>query len=200
MTTIITTVPSRASPSTFAADGDACLAQMAALSQDINTLSTNLTAAVDSVSAGLAASTWSTGMSVTQYVTRVFSRADGLLYLRTGATGTSTVDPASDLGNWVLLTLPAGPLVVVSSTTQTGVKGQRYVMANTGASEFTVPASPSVGDRIPLLAFPNGRVDNYVRRNGSLLMGRSEDMLVNIPYWARALDFVGGAYGWVVAR
>lgn len=198
MTTVITTVPSRANPATFAADADACLQQLAAFSADVSLLDANLTSAVATVTSGLSAGLWVSGTTYSVGNLR-FDPSDGYLYRRL-TNGAGTTRPGLDTTNWAPQTLPAGPLVVVTAATQTAVKGGRYVMTNSGASELTLPASPTVGDVVPLIAFPNGRTDNWLRRNGQSINGRAEDMLINIPYWARAAHFVGGAYGWVTTR
>lgn len=197
MTTVITTVPSRANPATFAADADACLQQLAAFSADVSLLDTNLTAAVDTVTTGLSAGLWVSGTTYSVGQLR-FDPTDGYLYRRL-TNGAGTTRPGLDTTNWAMQTLPDWSLVNVSTTTQTAVRNLEYAMHNSGASELTLPASPSVGDGLRV-AFTNGRTDNYLRRNGQSIMGRAEDMLINIPNWARRLRFIGGTTGWLVTR
>ncbi len=157
----------------------------------------NLASAVATVTSGLAADLWVTGTAYAVGNLR-FDPSDGLLYRRLTA-GAGSTRPGLDPTNWALQTLPDPTLVVVSSAAQAAVAGPEYLMTNAASSELTLPAAPVLGD-VVRVSFGNGRVDNWVRRNGQLIIGRSEDMLINIPYWARRLRFAGGAIGWAVLR
>jgi len=157
----------------------------------------NVDSAVTTVSAGLSAGLWVSGTTYAIGNLR-FDPTDGLLYRRLTA-GAGTTRPALDATNWALQTLPELTLIVDSSAATTGIKNREYWMSNTGAVEFTLPASPAVGD-VLRVGFANGRFDNWVRRNGQSIMGKAEDMLINIPYYSRRLRFMGGATGWGITR
>lgn len=192
---IVTQFPADGDPD-FNAKAHACMDSMRAASLVADVKFGQLDAAVATATAGLAAGLWSAGTY--PIGTPKFSTVNGYLYRRTVATA-SAVDPGTDDTGWELQTLPDWQLIVVTGTTATAIKCAEYVMANTAASELTLPASPATGDGVRV-AFANGRVDNYVRRNGQLIMGVAEDMMINLPYWARRLRFVGGAIGWMVTR
>lgn len=198
MSTIITEVPLIGdSKSEFNRKAFQVWAQLQQASLDWNAGLANVDAAVATVTAGLSAGLWVSGTTYAIGNLR-FDPTDGLLYRRLTA-GAGTTRPGLDTTNWAMQTLPDWSLVIVSGTTQTGSKNLEFFMTNTGACEFTLPASPAVGDGLRL-AYGNGRVDNWLRRNGQSIMGEAGDMLINIPYWARRLRFVGGTTGWLVTR
>lgn len=198
MTTVITEWPQVGdTKAEFNRKAFVVVGQIGAISQDINTLDANLASAVATVTSGLSAGLWVSGTTYAVGNLR-FDPTDGRLYRRLTA-GAGTTRPGLDATNWALQTLPDWPLVVVSGTTQTAAANTEYWMANSASSELTLPAAPSVGDTVRV-GFANGRGDNYVRRNTQLLMGLAEDMLIDIPYWARRLRFVGGSTGWAVQR
>ena len=196
MSIVITDVPSASDPSSFSAKAFAAWDQLAAASVDWNLLDTNLNAAVAAVSAGLGASLWTAGTYAIG--TLKFSTVDGLLYRRLIATASAS-DPTVDTANWALQTTSAPVLVVVSGTTQTGVKGAHYEMTNASASTFTLPAAPAVGDWV-WVGFTNGRVDNVLARNGSNVMGLAEDLTVNWPYAGLILRYISAGFGWRVFK
>lgn len=190
--------------SPFPEDGDPnfnalaheCMDSLRAFSQSAGAELTNLSSAVSSVNAGLSAASWVSGATYA-VGDRAYSLANGLLYRRLTA-GAGTTDPASDSVNWVLQTLPAPPLVVVSGPLQTGVPGVHHEMQNAGAVDYTLPLSPSIGLAV-WLGVTNGLTNsNWVRRNGQLIMGVDEDMLIDVPYFACMFRFVGGSVGWRV--
>jgi hypothetical protein len=197
MSAVITDLPSASDPATFSAKAFAAWEQLAAASADWNLLSVNLDSAVDAVTAGLAADKWLSG---TSYVTGDlrFSPAAGLLYRRT-TNGAGTTDPAADTANWTLQTTSAPTLVVVSGTTQTGVKSVHYEMTNAAACTFTLPLSPAVGDWV-WIGFTNARVDNVIARNGQNIMGLAEDMTVNWPYAGLILRYISAGFGWRIFK
>lgn len=71
-----------------------------------------------------------------------------------------------------------GPLTVVSTTTQTAVAGNQYVLTNASTSTLTLPATPAAGDTV-VVCIGNSRTDNIIARNGSTIMGLAEDMTVD---------------------
>lgn len=84
--------------------------------------------------------------------------------------------------------------VAVTGTSQTAVAGIMYCLQNTGVTTLTLPASPADGDVVGVRA-ENLRIDNVIGRNGNLLMGLSEDMFLDNPYFPVLLQF-RNTYGW----
>jgi len=91
------------------------------------------------------------------------------------------------------------PITIVTTTTQTAVDGNHYVMSNAALSTLTLPASPANGAGIDV-TFANGRVDNVIARNGSGLMVTDagapllEDMVYDVPSVTLSLVFAGNAW------
>lgn len=196
MSAVITDLPDPNDPATFDTKANAAWQQLASASEDWNLLSVNLDAAVAAVSAGLGSSLWTAGTYAIG--TLKFSVVDGLLYRRLIATASAS-DPTVDTTNWALQTTSAPVLVVVSGTTQTGVKNAHYEMTNAAASTFTLPASPAVGDWV-WVGFANGRIDNVLARNGKNIMGLAQDMTVNWPYAGLILRYISAGFGWRVFK
>lgn len=196
MSAVITDLPDPSDPATFSPRAFGAWNQLAAASADWNLLDTNLNAAVAAVSAGMGAALWTSGTYAIG--TLKFSTIDGLLYRRLIATVSAT-DPAVDVANWALQTTSAPVLVVVSGTTQTGVKNVHYEMTNAGACTFTLPAAPAVGDWV-WVGFANSRVDNVIARNGNKIMGLAEDMTVNWPYAGFILRYISAGFGWRIFK
>jgi hypothetical protein len=84
--------------------------------------------------------------------------------------------------------------VAVTGTTQTAVAGNAYQLQNAAVTTLTLPASPADGDVVGAFAV-NLRTDNVIARNGQLLMGLAEDMLIDNAYYPLVLQFRTG-YGW----
>lgn len=189
--------PLRRRPQNFAALADNFVDQLHGFSLDCNAAASVIETAVTVVSSGLSATLWVSGATYTLNQ-RAFSRIDYQMYVRI-VPGAGATDPKDDATNWRHSFLPEYPIFLVSGTSQTLAPAGEWVMRNASASEATLPASPGVGDSLRLI-YRNGRRDNWLRRNGSLLMGKAEDMLINIPEWARRIRFYGGDDGWVVTR
>lgn len=76
------------------------------------------------------------------------------------------------------------------------------IMADTtgGAFTITLPANPSVGDRVDIYdAQSNFATDNLtVARNGELIDSAASDLVANLDNVHLAFVFQGGAQGWSV--
>lgn len=107
----------------------------------------------------------------------VWSPVTYLVYRRKTA-GAGTTDPSGDATNWQLAVNVAPPLIVVTGPAAACVASYHYELTNAAASTATLPASPSAGD-IVYVTIGNGRSDNVIARNGSTIMGLSEDMTVD---------------------
>lgn len=96
--------------------------------------------------------------------------------------------------------LPAGSFQNVTLTgSDTAVAGQQ-LFCNTSGGAFTVtlPASPAVGDTLRIIDV-NGtfQTNNLtLARNGSLIMGDAEDLVIGNPNAAFTITYAGSANGW----
>lgn len=87
--------------------------------------------------------------------------------------------------DWTIaLTGPRGTTalvrVPVTGTTYSALPWQEPVLRNAGQTVVTFPSAPADGDRITV-SIENGRYDNSVARNGKLIMGLAEDMVLDDP-------------------
>lgn len=118
-------------------------------------------------------------------------------YRRMGAGG-GTTDPSADTANWVLIDRSPIGAVFTPSANTLAVSSGLYVLP-ASALTITLPASPVVQDWvafIPPSAFVAGQV---IARNGSAIMGKAEDMTIDVPATPFRLVFVGAAAGgWIV--
>lgn len=216
--TALPTPPTTADPSSFDARMDATLLAQQAMVPQINALGASVFAnatdaassaasAATSVVAGAASATsaatsaaaaatnagavlWVSG---TAYAlgARTYDPANGRIY-RCSVAGSGTLSPSVDTANWSIV--QSGLVSVpVTGASVTARAGYLYVLTNAAATTVTLPASPSDGDMVAVMA-QNRRTDNLILRNGSLLMvdtvtgvGLSEDMVYDTP--ATALTF-----------
>jgi hypothetical protein len=70
------------------------------------------------------------------------------------------------------------PVVIVSGTSQTATNGNHYVLTNVAATTVTLPATPSAGDTV-WVTVDNSLLTNIIAKNGSTIMGLSEDLTIN---------------------
>ena len=91
----------------------------------------------------------------------------------------------------------APSMVVVTGTSQTGVKDNRYVLTNTSPTTLTLPSTPSAGDTLYVVV-SNGLANNVVARNGSNIMSTAEDMTLDIINMSIGLMYVNSTLGWVI--
>ena len=69
-------------------------------------------------------------------------------------------------------------VAVVSGTSQAAVAGSHYILTNVAATTVTLPATPSSGDTV-WVTWTNTLTTNVIARNGSTIMGFSEDMTLD---------------------
>ena len=86
-----------------------------------------------------------------------------------------------------------GAVTVVSGTTQTAVAGNQYALTNASASTLTLPATPAAGDTV-VVCIGNSRTDNIIARNGSTIMGLSEDMTIDNANATVTLRYLNGTW------
>ena len=105
--------------------------------------------------------------------------------------------------DWVLAPIgadgPAGdyPMTVVTGTAVNAIQGNRYVLINAGASNITMPSSPTYGGAGVQVLVANGRDDNTVTWNGINHEGISDaTMTIDDPYAGFTAVPVNSTYGW----
>ena len=81
------------------------------------------------------------------------------------------------------------------STNTTAVANNLYVL--TASLTLTLPASPSVGDKVAVSNM-SGTTTPVVARNGSLILGLAEDLTINVENISVEFIYSGATEGWVV--
>ena len=116
----------------------------------------------------------------------------GLIAAYDGATGAMSVTVLADgvkgsgtYADWVIaLTGMKGStglaFIPVTGTSYAAQAGQELALRNAAKTLITFPAAPADGDRISVLV-ENGRWDNEVARNGQLIMGLAENLIMDDP-------------------
>jgi hypothetical protein len=108
----------------------------------------------------------------------------------------SNIGPQGPIG-------PIGPqglagtpdLNIVTTTTQTAVAYNQYVLTNVAVSTLTLPASPAAGDIV--WATPgNGLLTNILARNGNNIMGTAEDMILDNANANYQMRYINATLGW----
>jgi len=85
------------------------------------------------------------------------------------------------------------------SSTQTLTKNRNYAVDfTTGPLTLTLPASPATNDFIQFYTSAAEATDSVIARNGSTIMGLSEDLTIN--YDAKALHLVFNGTTWRIVR
>jgi hypothetical protein len=109
----------------------------------------------------------------------------------------SNIGPQGPIG-------PAGPaglagtptLNIVTTTTQTAIAYNQYVLTNVAVSTLTLPASPTAGD-IVWVTVGNALTTNIMARNGSnKIMGIAEDMIMNNANANYQMRYINATLGW----
>lgn len=88
-------------------------------------------------------------------------------------------------------------LTVVTGTTQTGAPSGWYEMTNAALSTFTLPPTPTVGDWC-IVGFTNDLLTNVIARNGSKIMGATDNLTVDIAKVSLTVVYVDTTIGWKV--
>jgi hypothetical protein len=197
--------PSTASPTNFDTRADALLGALPTMVTELNALGTNVYAnagdaassAVTSAAQAAAAATAATNASISaanaatssgaaMWVTgttyalgaATWSPANRVIYRKITASSVSNTDPSTDPTNWALLGTVGMSVVVVSTTTQVAAVNGHYVLTNVALTTVTLPATPASGATVAITP-ANGLLTNVIARNGSTIMGLSEDMTLD---------------------
>ncbi len=119
-------------------------------------------------------------------------------YRRMGA-GAGTADPSADTANWLLVDRSPIGTVFTPSTNTLAVSSGLYVLPASPIT-ITLPASPVVQDWVAFVPSALFVTAQVIARNGSLIMGKAEDMVIDVPATPFRLVFVGAsAGGWILA-
>lgn len=129
------------------------------------------------------------------------------LTINSGATftvaGTGNISTAPTSGNHITNKTYVDGLMVSSWTTiatATSAVVKTNYFANTAAAPFilTLPASPSANDQICIvdLAGTFDRNSLTIARNGLLIMGAADNLVLNIKNASVTLVYSGATYGW----
>lgn len=88
------------------------------------------------------------------------------------------------------------PITIVSGTSQTAVANNHYVITNTAsATTVTLPASPAAG-AIVWVMNSTSRSDHVIARNGQLIAGINEDVVIDLSNVNIQLRFIDNTIGW----
>jgi len=93
------------------------------------------------------------------------------------------------------VTAIAPALNIVTTTTQTAVVGNQYVLTNAAQSTITLPASPAAG-AIVWVTVGNGLITNVMARNGSNIMGMAQDMTMDNASTNYQMRYINATLGW----
>lgn len=121
---------------------------------------------------------------------------NGTSALQAVAPGTSGNVLTSNGTTWSS-TAPAAtglPVTVVSTTSQTAVAGNHYVLTNVAATTVTLPLGPSSGDTV-WVTWTNSLTTNVIARNSQTIMGIAENLNLNsVPNGTVQLRFVNSSW------
>jgi len=75
-----------------------------------------------------------------------------------------------------------------------------FVDTSAGPVTITLPATPSVGDNVTFIDYAGTCETNILtfNRNGNLIMGLAEDLLIDVTGAANVLYYSGATFGWKI--
>ena len=211
------TAPDRADRATFSARATAFFAALKdAFVGQVNALASNAYAnAVDAYNSAVAALT-SANNAASSAATAVaaagatiwisgttyaigdvcYSPANQKIYRRKTA-GAGTTDPSADSTNWGIVS--TDPQWVIKTTNYTAVAGDALLVDTTsGAITITLPATPTANDVVRFADYAGTWGTNKVTfgRNGSKIMGLSEDYDITTANLGGAMTYIDSVQGW----
>lgn len=215
--TALPTPPSSSDPANFSTRADALLGALPtfvteanALQTDVNSKQTSAATSETNAAASAAAAEaakeltiaasgatqWSSGSYNTGDV--VWSPSSFLTY-RAKTTGSKPTDPALDGTNWRCLN--GDSAWQIKTTTYTAQSGDR-IMANTTSAAWTLtlPASPTAGTKVTVSDYAGkfGTNNLTVARNGSNMLGTTENYVCDIKNETRVFEYIDATQGWRV--
>jgi len=95
------------------------------------------------------------------------------------------------------LPVPAITAVSVSSNI-TMVAGVEYFVTTTSARTLTLPASPSLGDKVTIYDASNSAATNNItiNSNSGKINGTVQDAIIDVNGGVNTLVYTGSSYGW----
>ena len=81
----------------------------------------------------------------------------------------------------------------VTGTSQTAVAGAGYALANVAATTVTLPASPSLYDKV-VVKPTNGLTTNLIDPNGETIEGVAGTMIIDNEYAVVSLQYLNGSW------
>lgn len=116
-------------------------------------------------------------------------RHNGRFWLLTGALpNVALSEPGVDVSKWQ----PVQRGAIVTAASVAALPGDDIVSTATSAVIVTLPAGPSAGDTIRLVRRGAGLVT--VNRNGSTIVGRAENFIMDRQHWKVAFTFADGTW------
>lgn len=211
------TAPDRADRATFSARATAFFAALKdAFVGQVNALASNAyTNAVDAFNSAVAALTsannaaasaatavsaagatiWVSGTTYAIGDVR-YSPANQRIYRRKTA-GAGTTDPSADSTNWGVVS--TDPQWAIKTTNYTAVAGDALLVNTTsGAITITLPATPAANDVVRFADYAGTWGTNKVTlgRNGSKIMGLSEDYDITTSNRNGTMTYIDSTQGW----
>lgn len=89
----------------------------------------------------------------------------------------------------------------VTSTNYTATSNDHiFVDTSSGTVTISLPATPAIGDNVTFVDYAGTCGINLLtfERNGNLIMGLAEDLLIDVPGAANILYYSGSTYGWKI--
>jgi hypothetical protein len=87
---------------------------------------------------------------------------------------------------------------ITTTSTNKSLINLEYCTVTSSGLTLTLPSSPSIGDKVMI-----GIGDNYsntiIQRNGSNIMGISEDIIIDIGYITITLIYINNTLGWRIS-
>jgi len=227
ITALPTPVPSRDSPTTFAARADAFLTALPNFGTEINLVVSEVNAtAVASAASAVSSAVQAAASLASQYASSAasevavnasgaakwvnphsynvgdaaWSPATGYVYRCYTATSANT-DPAYAPGYWMLAGTSMPQMVIESSIAITMTANMHVVLTNVAASKAKLPATPGIGS-VCAVTTANGLATNSIGYNATgdarTIMGVAEDLILDSLYCTVWLRYVNPELGWRV--
>ncbi|GAB4207985.1 MAG: hypothetical protein Fur0019_13170 [Tibeticola sp.] len=153
-------------------------------------------AAAQSAALNASAQKWASG-AIYQDGDVVWSPLTYRAYRRMGS-GSGSADPSADTVNWMLVDRSPIGTVFKPASSVLAVPSGLYLLP-TSSITITLPASPVAQDWVAFIPPASFVAGQSIARNGSLIMGKAEDMTIDVPATPFRLVFVGAsAGGWIL--
>lgn len=200
--------PSRADAANFTARADALMTALPTFVTEANALEANVNAKESSASASAVTALSSASMAQASAaykgewssltgalaVPASVSYGGAFYALNTALANVATAVPGV-AAQWTQIVTQDSTLVPVSATTATAATGQTLALANVAATAVSAPASPQPG-WVFWVAPCNNLGTNTVLRNGSLIDGQADDIMLTDPKRTVCFLYINSLIGW----